>query len=166
MKTLLFAIALCFYAANLSFGQTKNVLPTALTNAFWKDVCSNSCSPEELSRWKANFKFEKHDLNKDGTFEYFLYIEHLDWCGLGSNCSYWVFQKKKNEYVLLLNDKNLRVRKTVSNSFYDLVSETPMGFCGRNVQRYSRTYYKFNGREYKESDSKYECQPFTPPSNK
>lgn len=162
MKFLLLAAAFCLGTVNFSFGQVKNALPAALNEFFWKNVCNQDCSQEESLRWRANLKFEKHDLNKDGAFEYFLFIDHSDWCGAGSNCDYWIFQKKNSEYILLLNGKNLRVRKTTSNSFQDLVSETPMGFCGRNVQRYSRIYYKFNGREYKESDSKFECQSFTP----
>jgi len=108
-------------------------------------------------------KFETHDLNADGMPEFFAYIEHSDWCGAGSNCDYWIFQRKGRGHVLLLNDKVLRVKDALSNGYHDLVSETPMGFCDRKVQRLDVTPYKFDGAEYRAQHRKTKCRAFTPP---
>lgn len=122
-------------------------------------------SDTDLEVLYKNLKFELHDLNGDGVAEFFLFIEHSDWCGAGANCNYWVYQKTKNDYILLAEDAVLRVKDMVGKGYRDLSSETPMGFCGHNVQRVAVTPYKYNGKKYEAQDLKYECQPFTPKKN-
>ncbi len=121
--------------ASLAHQNDMPKLPKEVTRLLFKDLCKSGCSDEEVARWRSKLKFETHDLNADGMPEFFAYIEHSDWCGAGSNCDYWIFQRKGRGHVLLLNDKVLRVKDAVSNSYHDLVSETPMGFCDRKVQR-------------------------------
>jgi hypothetical protein len=140
------------------------VLPAGVTRLLFKELCKGGCSGREVSRWKRGLKFEAHDLNADGAPEFFVYVEHGDWCGAGANCSYWVFQKRGRGYALLLNDKVLRVRGGVSHGYRDLASETPMGFCGRNVQRLDVTPYRFDGARYRAQPRETECRAFTPPA--
>ena len=122
-------------------------------------------SESDLKILHENLKFERHDLNADGVLEYFLYIEHSDWCGAGSNCNYWVYQKNKAGYTLLADDAVLRVEDTTTNGYRDLASETPMGFCGRNIARLYVTPYKYDGKEYEAQELKVECRAFTPKGN-
>ena len=137
-------------------------LPAKITRLLFQQLCEGGCSDEEVARWKSNLKFETHDLNADGVPEFFVFIEHSDWCGAGANCDYWIFQKKGRGYVLLLNDKVLRVKDGVSHGSRDLASEIPMGFCDRNVQRLDVTPYRFDGAEYRAQTRKTECRAFTP----
>jgi hypothetical protein len=65
---------------------------------------------------------------------------------------------------LLLNDKVLRMKDSVSHGYHDLASETPMGFCDLNVRRLDVTRYRFDGAEYRVQPRKTECRPFTPPA--
>jgi hypothetical protein len=119
-------------------------------------------SEEDLEILNKHLKYELNDLNNDGIKEYFLYIDHNDWCGAGSNCSYWVYQKTDNGYKLHLADKVLRAKDTVTNGYRDLWSETPMGFCEPNVQRLDITAYKFDGKEYQAQERITECRAFKP----
>ena len=173
MSSLKFILAFifCFLfcgSALLAAAQTnsKNKLSKNLVRQLITDINNNGnnfqLSDEDLKVLHKNLKFELHDLNADGIAEFFLYIEHSDWCGAGANCSYWVYQKTKEGYNLLVEDKVLRVKETVTNSYRDLSSETPIGFCERNVQRLDVTPYKYDGKQYKAQQSKSECHPFTP----
>jgi hypothetical protein len=122
-------------------------------------------SDADLKVLQKNLKFELHDLNSDGVSEIFLFIDHSDWCGAGANCSYWVYQKTTNGFRLLVEDKVLRLKETVTNGYRDLSSDTLMVFRERNVQRVSATPYNYTGEKYQAQESKYECQPFTPKGN-
>ena len=147
----------------------KTKLPKNLVQQLIADINDNEnnfrLSDIDLEVLHKNLKFELHDLNADGVSEFFLYIDHHYWCGAGSNCNYWVYQKTKDGYILLADDAVLRVKDTMTNGYRDLSSETPMGFCERNVQRVAVTPYKYNGKQYEAQKSKYECQPFTPKEN-
>ena len=153
------------YSTFVAQGGYQKKLPNNLVQQLIADINSNEnnfrLSGEELKVLHKELKFNMHDLNADGVLEYFLYIDHRDWCGAGANCSYWVYQKTANGYKLLVEDKVLRVKETVTNGYRDLSSETPMGFCERNVQRVSATQYKYNGEKYQAEESKYACQPVT-----
>lgn len=169
---LTFIFCLCFCnTALLAVAQSnsKNNLPKDLVRQLIADINNNEnnfhLSYIDLKVLHKNLKFELHDLNADGVAEFFLYIEHSHWCGAGANCSYWVYQKTKDGFKLLIEEKVLRVKDTKTNGYRDLSSETPMGFCERNVQRLVVTPYKYNGKQYKAQQSKSECQPFTPKRN-
>lgn len=149
--------------------QSKSEIPPELIQQLIADINGNEnnfrLSEADLEILNANIKFELHDLNSDGVSEVFIYIEHSDWCGAGSNCSYWIYQRTEQGYDLLLEDKVLRVKDTVTNGYRDLTSETPMGFCDRNVQRLDVTPYKYDGEEYQAQSREVECRAFTPREN-
>ena len=148
--------------AYLTNQETPLKLPEEAVKLLFEDTCRKGCSDEELALWKSNLKYELHDLNTDGVPELFLYIEHSDWCGAGSNCSYWVYQKNDGAFSLLLKEKVLRVKEMATNGYKDLASQVPMGFCGINVQRADVSLYKYDGERYQFVSRKYECIPFTP----
>ena len=122
-------------------------------------------SEEDLKILNNHLKYELHDLNNDGVSEFFLYIEHSDWCGAGSNCSYWIYRETMAGYKLLLEDKALRVRDNLTNGYRDLSSETPMGFCDKNIARLYVTPYKYDGEKYQAQKSLDECRAFKPKQN-
>ncbi len=146
--------------------NSKTEMPKDLIQKFTADINNNKnnfrLSATDLELLNKNLKYELHDLNGDGILEFFLFIDHSNWCGAGNNCSYWVYRKTKEGYGLLVEDKVLRVKETMTNGYRDLSSETPMGFCERNVQRVSVTPYKFDGERYQAQRGKTECQAFTP----
>ncbi len=78
----------------------QNPIPdisTDLVRQLIADINTNEnnfrLSEADLEILSKNLKYELHDLNDDGVQEFFLYIDHTDWCGAGGNCSYWVYQK-------------------------------------------------------------------------
>lgn len=158
------ALLLLCGAVSVSSAQegATHKLPERVVRLLFKDLCKKGCSAEEVARWKSNLKYEMHDLNSDAVPEFFVFIDHSDWCGAGSNCDYWIFQKRAHGYVLLLNDKELRVKGNASKGYLDLASETPMGFCARNVQRLDVTPYRYDGTRYRARRWRTECRAFTP----
>ena len=58
--------------------------------------------------------------------------------------------------------KSFKVAATVSNGFRNLSSETPIGFCSKNVQRLYVTPYKYDGKEYQPQQLIADCRAFTP----
>lgn len=159
-----FVFCLLCSSALIVVGQrnSEKDLPKKLVQQLIADINTNRnnfhLSDEDLTVLHKHLKSEFYDLNADGGPEFFLFIDHRDWCGAGSNCSYWVYQKIEGGYRLLVEDKVVRVKETVTNGYRDLSSETPMGFCDRNVQRVSATPYKYDGVKYKAQESKYECR--------
>ena len=168
---LAFILCLICSSAFLVIAQrdSETKLPKNLVQQLIADINDNEnnfrLSDEDLKVLHKNLKFELHDLNNDGVAEYFLFIDHSDWCGAGSNCSYWVFQKTRAGYNLLVEDKVLRVKETTTNGYRDLSSETPMGFCGKNIARLFVTPYKYDGEKYKAQKEEVECRAFTPSEN-
>lgn len=168
---LAFAVCLICSATLLVVAQrnSETKLPKKLVQQLIADINDNKnnfrLSESDLKVLHKNLKFELHDLNADGVSEFFLFIDHSDWCGAGANCSYWVYQTTEDGYKLLVEDKVLRVKETLTNGYRDLSSETPMGFCERNVQRVYATPYKYNGKQYEAQKTEYECHPFTPKGN-
>jgi len=168
---LAFAVCLICSAVLLVVAQrnSKSEIPKVLVQRLIADINDNEnnfrLSATDLEVLHKNLKFELHDLNADGVSEYFLCIEHSDWCGAGSNCNYWVYQKNKGGYILLADDAVLRVKETTTNGYQDLSSETPMGFCERNVARLYVTPYKYDGKKYEAQKLEVECRAFTPKEN-
>jgi hypothetical protein len=76
---------------------SKTKLSSNLVQRLIADINDNEnnfrLSDTNLEVLYKNLKFELHDLNGDGVAEFFLFIEHSDWCGAGANCNYWVYQK-------------------------------------------------------------------------
>lgn len=117
-----------------------------------------SLSTSDIEVLYANLKLELHDLNNDGASEYFLYIDHHDWCGAGANCDYWVYQRTGETHRLMLTDKVLRPQRTITNGYRDLWSESPMGFCGPNLARLAITRYTFDGARYQKQSEEWICR--------
>ncbi|MGI8654076.1 MAG: hypothetical protein ACR2LC_02525 [Pyrinomonadaceae bacterium] len=169
-RKLILVVALClFYSVSLLSAKTKPVtskIPKDLVQQLIKDINHNKnnsrLSVDDLQVLHRNLKYELHDLNGDGVQEFFLYIDHSDWCGAGGNCSYWIYQRTNHEYTLLLEDKVLRVRNRATNGYKDLASEVAMGFCAVNIRRASVSLYRYDGKQYQLISDKYQCIPFTP----
>ena len=83
-----------------SFAKSSRV-PNQVIRTVLKDACSSGCSEEQIAEYRRSIKTELHDLNADNAFELFVYIEHRDFCGIGFNCSFWIFQRRRNGYQLL-----------------------------------------------------------------
>lgn len=116
-------------------------------------------STEELEALNQKLKCEPHDLNGDGTPEFLVHIESHFWCGAGTNCHFWMVQKTRTGYRLLLEDTCIQVRNTVSNGYKDLISEESMGSRmeviykrGKPVradrQEIAVRVYKYEGKRY------------------
>jgi hypothetical protein len=135
-------------------------IPKTLAQLFPRQLCAKGCTAEEVSLWTRNLKHELHDIDGDSVPEFFIKIDHSDWCGAGNNCDYWIYQKVGGKYKLILNDKVLRVRETDSNGYRDLASETPMGFCGERIQRLAVTLYKYDGEQYQAVSYEDECRAY------
>jgi len=125
-----------------------------VVNLVLKDACSRGCSEGEIAIYKRNIKFELYDLNGDKVPEVFAYIDHRDWCGMSFNCEYWVFQRRRKDYRMLVGGYPvLRVADTITNGFSDLESQGYLGACvlpggtmGRSIYL---TVFKYTGNEYK-----------------
>ena len=132
-------------------------IPRALVQQLIRDINTNGngfqLSGPELEILRNNLKCKLEDINGDGAKEFFLYIEHPDWCGAGTNCDYWVYQKESAKYKLLLHDKQLRAKRTKTKRYRDLVSETPMGVIATGKYRFYTTLYKYDGKQYQEVSS-------------
>lgn len=152
-----------------SAADNTSEIPDDLIQKLIADINANEnkfrLSKEDLEVLHNHLKSELHDLNDDKVSEIFLYIEHSDWCGAGGNCSYWVYQKTGAGYKLLLADKVLRVKDGVNNGYRDLASETPMGFCDKNIGRLNVTPYKYDGEKYAAQKSLVECRALKPKPN-
>jgi len=128
-------------------------LPLQIMDSVLRDACDAGCSKEERDTYRRNIKFETHDLNGDGVSEFFVYIQHSDWCGAGFNCSYWVFQRTRNAYrSITAGYPVLRVANTVTRGFRDLESHGKLGACrlpnGSSGWQIWLAVLKYNGKEY------------------
>jgi hypothetical protein len=135
---------------------SKEVVPGKLISAFFEELCSKGCTEGEKARWRENFRSELHDINGDSVAEYFLYVDHADWCGAGgSNCMYWVYQKTAGGYKLLLAAPRVAPLKSLTKGYRDLYGDFRMGAARqRGKFEYYRTIYKFNGEKYEESSQR------------
>lgn len=127
-----------------------------LIRIFFAELCSKGCAEEARARWKENFWWELHNLDGDSTPEYFLYIDHADWCGAGgSNCAYWIYQKSRGRYKLLLDAPRVASLKSTTKGYRDLYSDFRMGAARqRGKFEYYRTVYKFDGQKYREKSKR------------
>jgi len=143
-----------FISAGLSRTSQASTfqIPKTLFQQLIMDINTNDkgfhLSDHDLEILRKNLKCKLEDINGDGAEEYFLYIDHPDWCGAGTNCDYWVYQKRSTKYKLLLNDKQLRAKRSKTNGYRDLVSETPMGVKAPGKYRFYTTLYQYDGKHY------------------
>jgi hypothetical protein len=156
MRRLFVSIILLFLplvTTEASRKTQRRIVPKQLTELFFAELCSAGCSVEEKARWKENFRWELHDLNTDSRPEYFLYIDHADWCGAGgSNCTYWVYQKTSGGYKLLLDAPRARPLNRIPNGYRDVSSDFRTGASSSRPGKfeYNRKTFKFDGRKYRE----------------
>ena len=137
------------------FGQKKSVvrLPAQFVDWVLNDACSVGCTKAERDEYKANLRWELHDLDRDKRAEWFVYLDHSDWCGAGFNCQFWVFQRRGSRYRLLAQAEVIRAANSITNGYRDLESQgrlagcpLPDGSWGREIYL---TVFKYNGAEYR-----------------
>jgi hypothetical protein len=132
-------------------------IPEVLVQQLIKDINTNDrdfrLSDQDLEVLHNNLRYKLEDINGDGAVEFFLYIDHRDWCGAGLNCDYWVYEKEADRYRLLLNDKQVRAKGTKTKGYSDLVSETPMGVIRPDQYKFSTRLYRYDGTRYQEVSS-------------
>lgn len=157
------------FSTNSPAAENTSEIPNDLVQKLIADINADEkkfrLSKEDLEVLHNHLKHELHDLNNDGVSEFFLHIDHSDWCGAGGNCSYWIYQRTKAGYELLLEDKVLRAKDSATNGYRDLASETPMGFCDKNIARLAVTPYKYDGEKYAAQKSVVECRTIKPKQN-
>jgi hypothetical protein len=139
-------------------------LPDQVIQTVLKDACSSGCSEKQIAEYRRSIKTELRDLNADNVFELFIYIEHGDFCGIGFNCSFWIFQRQRSSYRLLLKDYPVvRIGTHVTRGFKDLESQGRMGSCllsdGRTGREIYLIVFKWNGNEYKPQVVGEQCRP-------
>ena len=146
------------------FGQKKpaSQLPLQIVDWVLNDACSNGCTKAVRDEYKRNLHFERHDLNRDNSAEWFVYIEHRDWCGAGFNCQFWVFQRRPGRYRLLAQAEVIRAANSLTNGYRDLESQGRMGGCvlpdgswGREIYL---TIFKYDGAEYRPTTIGEQCR--------
>jgi hypothetical protein len=161
MAVLPFALMLIAGVPSSSTAKPRE-LPRQIVGFVLKDACTAGCSEDELAAYKRNIRFETHDLNDDGVPEFFVYINHPDWCGAGFNCDYWVFQRQRNGYrMIAAGYPVLRVARTVHNGFRDLESRGHLGVCtlpnGSSGWEIYLTVLKYTGKEYRPKEIGERC---------
>lgn len=127
---------------------------------------SSGCSEEQIAEYRRSIRTEFVDLNADNVFELFIYIENREFCGSGFNCSFWIFQRQRSRYRLLLKDYPVvRLGTDITMGFKDLESQGRMGSCllsdgtiGREVYL---TVFKWDGNEYKPQLVGEKCRPLS-----
>ena len=140
VKSIFGTIAILLGSAFLFPVASQNApaqVPEELIQQLIKDINTNKTgfrlTDKDLSILRQNLRYELHDLNRDSKPEFFLYIDHSDWCGAGGNCSYWIYQETGGGYRLLLEEKEVRVLRSATKGYKDLVGYVPVGFCAVNV---------------------------------
>ena len=143
-------------------------LPSQIIDFVLNDACSTWCSTEERETYKRYLKFELKDLNGDNRPEFFVYIDHVGFCGMGFNCEYWVFQRRRNHYHLMARHPVMRVASTVTNGFRDLESQGYLGACvlpdGTQGRHIYLTVFKYTGKKYTSRTIGEQCRLRTPTS--
>ena len=94
---------------------------------------------------------EEVDLNRDGVPEYEVGLSSPCACGM-VNCSIYVYRQSRGGYELILDGAagfGLEVLKTSSKGYADVRVE-----ARDNAATRSDTTYKFDGKQYRESDTR------------
>jgi hypothetical protein len=153
-KTTAAALCLILLAGCFLTAMAKSrVLPAKVASLVLQDACSDGCSEEKRASYRRELRLERHDLNRDGVAEFFVYIDDGDWCGAGFNCQYWVFQRRHNEYRLLASEYPVLVpAKTFTNGYRDIESQGYSGGCVLPDNSWGKEIYltilKYDGTKY------------------
>lgn len=97
-----------------------------------------------------NMSVEEVDVNRDRVPEYEVELSGPCTCGM-VNCSIFLYRQSASGYELILDDAaglGLEVLKTSTNGYADLKVE-----ARENAASTSTTYYKFDGKQYREGRS-------------
>ena len=97
-----------------------------------------------------NMSVEEIDVNRDGVQEYEVELSGPCTCGM-VNCSIFLYRQNLTGYELILDGAaglGLEVLKTSTNGYADLKVE-----ARENAASTSSTYYKFDGKQYREGRS-------------
>ena len=162
--SLLVIVLAALYGGGLSGFAKPGRTPNHVIQTVLDDACSSGCTEKQKAEYRRSIKTELPDLNADNVFELFIYIHHVDWCGMGFNCVFWIFQRQRSSYRLLLKDYPVvRVGTGVTKGFKDLESQGRLGTCLRNDGSLGHevylTVFKWNGNEYKPKVVGEQCRP-------
>jgi hypothetical protein len=152
----------CLYSAvrspSLCHAQ-RSKIPPDLVQKLFDDIQTDKfrLSEEDKKIIKENLHWRLQDINRDTIPEIFLFVNHMDWCGAGSNCNVWVYQKTKSGYKLLLEDNSLIATNVFTKGFRDIQSRVPIGFCSKEEYRFGVVTYKYDGKEYQSHSGETHC---------
>ena len=104
-----------------------------------EDVQAENYTADQLAH---ELRAETIDLNNDGKPE--LIVQGF--CAAVGNCSTWIYRTKEGGYLQLLNDmaQVIKVRRTITNGYRDLVFETHGSATDSGIM-----VYKFDGTQYR-----------------
>ena len=142
-------------------------LPNQIIASVMNDLCSSGCSDEQRADYRRNLRFERHDLNGDGISEFFVYVNHGDWCGNHFNCDYSVFQRHRNHYRVIANGyPALRLTTRITHGYRDLESRHDTGVCvfpnGSDGRDVFVNVLRYDGMRYKPTDLGEQCRKRVP----
>ena len=166
VKLTILALGLVFLTGGSSTAKPRG-LPQQIITSVMNDLCSSGCSDRQRSDYRRNIRFELHDLNSDRIPEFFVYVDHPDWCGNHFNCDYSIFQRRRHGYRLIASGyPALRMSNRVTHGYRDLESRHDIGVCvlpngslGRDV---FVNLLRYNGTEYKPIDLGEKCRTSVP----
>ena len=154
LRTTILAVIFVFVAGMICsvFAKPRG-LPRQIVVRVMSNVCSSGCTNEQRAEYRRNIRFELHDLNDDKIPEFFVYVDHSDWCGNHFNCDYSVFQRRRNGYRLIASGyPALRITKTLTRGYRNLESRHTTGVCLLSESVEGRDFVavlRYNGTEYK-----------------
>ena len=108
---------------------------------------------------KDMFEIYPADLNQDGKKEIFIRGSITEFCGGVGNCMFWTLEKRSRGYKILISSTDYvdrsgmgeQIRKTFSKGYSDILLKGHF-----SAAETSFSYYKFDGRRYRESKCLYE----------
>lgn len=160
------AVTFVVLTGALTTGKPRD-LPLQIITFYMTDLCSFGCTDKQRAEYRRNLRFELHDLNGDRIPEFFVYVDHPDWCGNHFNCSYSVFKRRRNGYRQIAGGyPALRLTKRITNGYYDLESRHDIGICTLPNGSLGRDVFvnvlRYDGRQYKPTDLGEQCRPSVP----
>jgi hypothetical protein len=81
--------------------KQRTALIAAIAEQF--KTADEKSSGEQLREFSSNTRVMLVDINGDASPEVIAQPTGSDWCGAVGNCRTWIFQRKKQQYILLLD---------------------------------------------------------------
>ena len=120
-------------------------LPTADQIAIQHVIQGKSSKDRPAEDAVLSTRIQSIDLNDDETPEIFAQSADPNTCGASGNCSFWILQKSKTGYKVLLKSvaQNFRIRQVKTGGFLDVE-------LGLHDSAYSTEWrgYKYDGAHY------------------